>query len=220
MRSDALSPDAARHPLFRVKATLDTLLGWFLVALMGLAVVNVLWQVTTRFILGDPSAFTDELARYLLIWVGLFGAAYATGKRAHLAIDLLRLKLRGDALHWHGIGVGLVVGAFALAVMVVGGVRLVSLSFLLGQTSAALRVPLGYVYLAMPASGALIVTYLVLFIAERWRLLRGLAPVLPVLQETTAEAFAENTDPLRNASDETALTRRRPVPPPSPNPDV
>ena len=197
-----------RHPLYRVKATLDWVLGWFLVALMALAVVNVLWQVFTRFVLGDPSSFTDELARYLLIWVGLFGAAYASGKRAHLAIDLLRTRLSGRAVHWHGIGVGVVILAFALGVMVVGGWRLVSLSFLLGQTSAALGVPLGVVYLAMPASGALIAVYFALFIAERTRLLRGLAPALPVLQETTAEAFAETADPARLGADELDLTHR------------
>ena len=98
--------------------------------------------------------------------------------------------------------------------MVVGGVKLVSLSFLLGQTSAALGVPLGVVYLAMPASGVLIVFYFALFITERVRLLRGLPPALPVLQETTAEAYAENADPAQVGADETDLTRGGPAHPP------
>lgn len=219
MRSDpsSLSPEMRAHPLYRVKSTVDLVLGWALVVLMGLAVLNVLWQVTTRFLLNNPSSFTDELARYLLIWVGLFGAAYATGKRAHLAIDLLRTKLRGRSVHYHGILLGVFVAAFALFVMVVGGVRLVSLSFLLGQTSAALRIPLGVVYLAMPASGALIVFYSALFIVERVRLLKGLSPALPVLQDTTAEAYADTTDPTRVASDEVSLTHGGPeTPPPAP----
>ena len=150
--------------------------------------------------------------------MGLFGAAYATGKQMHLAIDLLRTRLSGRAAHWHGIFVGACVLLFALFVMVIGGVRLVSLTFLLGQTSAALKVPLGLVYLALPASGALIVFYSVLFIAERLRLLRGLPPTLPVLIETSAEAYAENVDAGRVAPDEPALTATdptEPVPPPS-----
>ena len=199
-------PDQTPHLLFRLKAHVDRLLGWFLVALMGLAVVNVLWQVFTRFVLEDPSSFTDELARYLLIWVSLFGAAYASGKRAHLAIDLVRARLRGAAVHWHGIAVGTVILAFAVLVMVVGGVRLVSLSFLLGQTSPALGVPLGVVYLALPASGGLIAFYFALFLTERARLLRGRAPSLPVLQETTAEAYAETADPARMVSGGPDLT--------------
>ena len=204
------------HPLYRLKARVDWLLGWFLVVLMAVAVVNVLWQVFTRFVLSDPSAFTDELARYLLIWASLFGAAYASGKRAHLAIDLLRTRLRGRAVHWHGILIGAVIFAFALLVMVVGGVRLVSLSFLLGQTSPALGLPLGVVYLALPASGALIAFYFAVFIAERLRRLRGLPPTLPVLLETTAEAYVETADTARVSPDEPDLTHPGAPPPPAP----
>ena len=206
LEAAAVPPEMRAHPLYRIKSRVDWLLGWLLVVLMALAVVNVLWQVFTRFVISDPSSFTDELARYLLIWVSLFGAAYASGKRAHLAIDLLRTRLRGRAVHWHGIFVGAIIFAFAFLVMVVGGVRLVSLSFLLGQTSPALGLPLGVVYLALPASGALIAFYFVLFIVERTRLLRGRPPALPVLQETTAEAFAENVDAGKMAADEPDLT--------------
>jgi TRAP-type C4-dicarboxylate transport system permease small subunit len=90
--------------------------------------------------------------------------------------------------------VEVVAALFALFVMVIGGAKLVSLTFLLGQTSAALQVPLGFVYLALPVSGALIVFYIVLFLIERTRLLRGLPAVLPVLVGTTAEAYAERVD--------------------------
>ena len=57
-----------------------------LATLMGLLVVDVIWQVATRFILNNPSSFTDELARFLLIWLGLLGAALVSGHRMHLAI--------------------------------------------------------------------------------------------------------------------------------------
>ena len=57
---------------------------------MGASVANVLWQVYHALrARASPSGFTDELARYLLIWLGLLGAAYAVGQRMHLAIDLL-----------------------------------------------------------------------------------------------------------------------------------
>ena len=60
-----------------------------LIFLMAFLVVDVLWQVLSRYILVSPSSVTDELAGYLLIWVGLLGAAYVSGKNEHLAIDLL-----------------------------------------------------------------------------------------------------------------------------------
>ena len=45
-----------------------------LIFLMAFLVVDVLWQVLSRYILVSPSSVTDELAGYLLIWVGLLGA--------------------------------------------------------------------------------------------------------------------------------------------------
>ena len=46
---------------------------------------------------GFPEFRTDELAGYLLIWVGLLGAAYVSGKNEHLAIDLLLQHMRPPA---------------------------------------------------------------------------------------------------------------------------
>ena len=53
------------------KNKVDRALEWALILLMGANVLNVLWQVFTRFVLRHPSSFTEELARFLLIWVGL-----------------------------------------------------------------------------------------------------------------------------------------------------
>jgi TRAP-type C4-dicarboxylate transport system permease small subunit len=128
-----------------LKMRVDTALGWVLTAVMGLAVVNVLWQVFTRYVLASPSGYTDEAARYLLVWVGLLGAAYAAGRRLHLAVDLLPRKLEGRARGVLGLVIDLLIGLFALLVMVFGGARLVALTLLLEQRSAALGVPLGYV---------------------------------------------------------------------------
>ncbi len=141
------------------RSAADRVLGWMLAVLMGVSVINVLWQVFTRFVLANPSSFTEELARYLLIWIALLGAAYAAGRQMHLAIDLLPSALKGKARRILGALVNALVSLFALAVFVVGGIRLVSLTLTLGQTSAALHIPLGYVYLALPVSGLLIMWY-------------------------------------------------------------
>ncbi|MCK4758607.1 MAG: TRAP transporter small permease subunit, partial [Candidatus Aminicenantes bacterium] len=66
--------------LEKIKKRVDTILEGILITVMAANVLNVLWQVFTRFVLRDPSSFTEELARYLLIWVGLLGASYAAGQ--------------------------------------------------------------------------------------------------------------------------------------------
>ena len=72
-----------------MRKQIDKGLELLLIGLMALLVVDVLWQVLSRYVLASPSSFTDEVAGFLLIWVGLMGAAYVSGREEHLAIDLL-----------------------------------------------------------------------------------------------------------------------------------
>lgn len=173
-----------RPPLLRAsadggfKGALDRVLAWACATLMGLSVLNVLWQVITRFVLGNPSGFTDELARFLLIWLGLIGAAYAVGQRMHLAIDLLPRALDEKPRARAALGIFLqgAILAFALGVMVYGGGNLVRLVTLLGQRSAALGVSLGAVYSVLPIAGAVIALYAGLGVADHVRVLTGALP--------------------------------------------
>ena len=73
----------------KFQKNLNRVLEVFLVILMSILVVDVLWQVFSRYLLSSPSSFTDELAGFLLIWVGVLGAAYVAGRQEHLAIDIL-----------------------------------------------------------------------------------------------------------------------------------
>ena len=81
--------------LEKFKQPIDRLLAGFTVAVMAMLVVCVVWQVFSRYVLAQPSTMTDEIARFSMIWVGLLGAAYATGKRRHLSIDLFVSDLTG-----------------------------------------------------------------------------------------------------------------------------
>lgn len=142
-----------------LRKIVDRVLERMVVVAMGALVLDVLWQVFTRFVLSDPSSFTEELARYLLIWVGLLGAAYAAGRNMHLALDLLQAKLRGKKARVMQIVIEFIVLAFAVAVLLVGGSRLVYVMLRLGQTSPALGIALGYVYAVVPISGLVIAFY-------------------------------------------------------------
>ena len=101
--------------LTRVVDDLEHALGWLLVALMGVMVIDVTWQVVSRFLVRAPSSFTEELAGFLLIWIGVLGAAYGFRTRAHLGIDLLVSRLRPNARHTATIIAHALVVAFALS---------------------------------------------------------------------------------------------------------
>ncbi len=127
-----------------------------LVLLMSVLVIDVCWQVFSRYVLQDPSSFTDELARYLLIWLSLLGAAYVTGKDEHIAIDLLSKKMNSTA---NVILKNSLVLFFSLSVLVFGGIYLVTTMLALQQLSATLQIPMGYIYLVIPLSGFIMCYY-------------------------------------------------------------
>jgi len=135
---------------------IDKSLEWILVFLMSILVVDVIWQVFSRYVMNSPSSFTDELAGFLLIWVGLLGAAYVAGKREHLAIDLLIQKSSPQRKFKLEMIISAIIVVFAITVMIIGGSWLVYTRFYLSVKSAALGMPLGIVYLVLPLSGILI----------------------------------------------------------------
>ncbi len=142
-----------------MRATIDKILERLLIVIISVMLIAVIWQVVSRYLLGAPSTLTDEIASFSLIWLGLFGAAYATGKEIHLAIDLIpaRTIQKSPALFSGIVTISVVV--FAFFVMVVGGARLCWITYTLDQRSAALEIPLAFIYSAVPVSGSLIVYY-------------------------------------------------------------
>ena len=143
-----------------VRTYLDKALEWFLVTLMVLLLADVLLQVASRYLLANTISFTDELAGFLLIWVGMAGAAYVTGQeKGHLAITYVKDKFNPSHQKWLELTIHLVILAFAIGVLLVGGIWLVYTRFYLGQISPSLEISLGYIYMVVPLSGLIIAFY-------------------------------------------------------------
>lgn len=145
---------------------LDTVLEPTLLAALVVLVVVVLWQVFSRYVLKAPSTMTSEIARFLLMWLTLLGAAWVVGQRSHLAIDLLADKLSSKNRHKLSIVLILLMATFSFFVLLVGGISLVQMTLKLMQMSTVLQVPMGYVYLALPISGAFMVCYCICALFE------------------------------------------------------
>ncbi len=142
-----------------MKTTINKTLEKILVALLAIMLISVVWQVFSRYVLKAPSTITDEVSSFSLIWTGLLGAAYATGQKLHLAIDLIpEHAVAKNRSVYEGI-VHFSVFFFAFCVMIIGGIRLCWLSFVFEQTSATLEIPMWIVYTVVPLSGILICYY-------------------------------------------------------------
>ncbi|WP_323838026.1 TRAP transporter small permease [Photorhabdus africana] len=148
-------------------------LAFFTVSLSVFLVFCVTWQVVSRYVFGTPSTVTDELARYLFMWVAMIGAAYTTGQHRHLAIDLLTMKLKGIGKNSVGLVIQAAIVLFASIVLVYGGSVLVISTLETGQITPALGLPMGYVYLCLPISGVLMICYVLVDIVALIRNFSG-----------------------------------------------
>ncbi len=143
----------------KVYHAINRAIEFFLVTIFALLVIDVLWQVFSRYVLGQSYSFTEEFARFAMIWLAILGAAYLNGKREHLTMDFLVRKLSGERLKKRMQMIEVLMFVFALVVMVIGGGNIVFTTLSLGQVSPAMHISLGYVYAIVPFSGLLIMFY-------------------------------------------------------------
>jgi TRAP-type C4-dicarboxylate transport system permease small subunit len=138
---------------------IDKVLNSVMRAIMAFAmlvlVVGGFWQVFSRFVLSNPSTFTDELLRYMLIWSGLIGSAYCFYKNEHLSLGLVKDRLQGKAKITLTIFNEVVILAFVFYIYIFGGMKLVSVN--IAQLSSVLRISMGLIYAVLPISGVFII---------------------------------------------------------------
>ncbi|MDO5519337.1 MAG: TRAP transporter small permease [bacterium] len=120
-------------------------------------VLGCCWQVITRFILHNPSKYTEELLRYMLIWVTMLGVPYAYGKNRHLSINLMVKKFTPKNELRMKLFIELLVMALSIFVMIIGGIKVTLNSA--GQISPAIQIPMQIYYICVPICGILMVIY-------------------------------------------------------------
>ena len=143
----------------KIYQNINRIIEFVLIAIFALLVLDVLWQVFGRYVLKQSFSFTEEFARFALIWLAILGAAYLNGKREHLSMDFLLRKLSPEKLKKRMQTIEVLMFVFALVVMVIGGGNLVYTTLYLGQISPAMHISLGYVYAIVPISGLLIMFF-------------------------------------------------------------
>lgn len=144
----------------------NRMLELFLIIIFALLVLDVLFQVFSRYLMGRSFAWTEEFARFSLIWMTIIGAAYLNAKREHLSMDFLYDKLSIQNKRVASILIEIFIFLFGFIVMVCGGINLVYTTLHLEQLSGTLRIPLGYVYAVLPFSGLLVMCFSIYHISK------------------------------------------------------
>lgn len=148
----------------KLRTILDRILMFVTVTLFLVMVAVTTWQVISRYILSDPSSITEEFLKYSLIWLSMLAAAYAVGKKSHIAFTLLSDRLKPQRRKSVNILIELCFVAFAVIIMIYGGGKAVSLT--MAQLSPSLQLPMGIVYLSLPVAGIFITIYSIINVYE------------------------------------------------------
>jgi len=138
----------------------------FAMLLLGMLVLSTLLQVLSRYVLRHPFDWTEEVARYVFIWVAMIGAGMAAKDRAHFFVDLLLERLSPELGRYVTLGVGIVSTAFPLVVSWAAVELAVSNQV---QDSPVLTVPMSVPYLAIPVGLILMALFTLI---DTWRILR------------------------------------------------
>mgnify|MGYP003373436213 CR=1 FL=1 len=148
----------------KIKTFLDKLLFSICVVIMVVLVIDVTWQVLSRYLVGEPSLFTDEAARFLMVWLTFLGGAYMFGSDSHLSVNSLRDMMPAKLQNTVFVFTYLLIGAFAVLVMILGSQLLILRT--LSQPSPSLGIPMGYFYSILPISAGFIIAYMILNLGE------------------------------------------------------
>ena len=129
----------------------------FAVVLIAVMVLLVVWQIVARYLLHQPSSFSEALTTYMFVWLVVVTATYAFGSRDHMCISFLNDKLRGMAHTVVNILIELITIVFAALVMTYGGAVIARMNLV--QVDAALHIPTGVIYSVIPICGVIIIFY-------------------------------------------------------------
>lgn len=137
----------------------------FLGAVSFIAMVGLTcWQVFTRYVLKNPSSWSEELVSYLFAWATLIGACIVSGERGHMNIPILVDKFGEKYKKLFLIIAELIAFLFSAVILVYGGVQITLLA--MGQLTSSLGVAIGIFYIILPLCGLINMIYSVLNIID------------------------------------------------------
>lgn len=167
-----------------IRRGLGAALLWACAVLLAVMTALVIYQIVTRYVLGSPVAFTEELVRYALIWLTFLAGTYAFVHREHMALTILRDRFPGRSRTVLVTAIDALVLVLAVLVLGIGGGMLAWESR--GDVSALLGISRGWVYLISPVAGLAIALAQALNIIDDLRADDGAEPTAPAARKEAA----------------------------------
>lgn len=138
----------------------------FLIGFMIAGMVIIVFSnVISRYFLNASIAWSEEISRWMFIWLVFLGAIMAYVNNEHLGLDII-IKLFPKKITQLLIILADVLVLIVTAIMLKGGIDMTADSFASGWVSSAVPIKYGYVYLAVPLSMAILLIEIIVKLAK------------------------------------------------------
>jgi TRAP-type C4-dicarboxylate transport system permease small subunit len=135
---------------------------WICILFSGALFILVIAQILFRYVIKISAPWTEEAARYLMIWMALLTAGIAFQKGQHFNIDFVTSRLKSETRQKLAILTGLLTLLFILCI-ILWGVPFAKLGFF--TISPGLEITMFLPYLAVPVAGAVMLLNLVVYLS-------------------------------------------------------
>jgi TRAP-type C4-dicarboxylate transport system permease small subunit len=146
---------------FRATESINRWIRWICIILSGAVFILVMAQVFFRYVIQFSAPWTEEAARYLMIWMALLAAGLAFQKGQHFNIDFVTSRLRAHARRRISLFTAFLTSIFILCI-IIWGVPFATLGFF--TISPGLEITMFLPYLAIPVAGIVMMLNLIVYI--------------------------------------------------------
>jgi TRAP-type C4-dicarboxylate transport system permease small subunit len=158
------------NSILRILIKLDNALAkteaTLLIGLVSAMTVIVFSQVVYRYVLAQPLHWSEEMARYLFVWLSILGATLGVQKRGHFGLDILYRMLPDRGKRILAFVVHLLMGT-VIFVILFQGITLVQKT--IPQESPAMGISMGWAYACLPVGAGLMAVHLLVIFFKDWK---------------------------------------------------
>jgi len=149
----------------KVSRTSERIVQYTLVGMVAIMTVIIILQVFMRYLFLYSLSWSEEVARYLMIWVSFLGASLALKYGFHIGVEFVINRIPEKMREWVNLIAKIGILIF-LIYFTIGGFR-VSWA-VRDQDSPALLFSMAYAYLSAPVGGVFMIIQLLSLLVEDW----------------------------------------------------
>jgi len=151
-----------------VKKFLNNFEEYFVVWTMAIMTILVFIQVVMRYVFSNSLSWSEEMARFIFLWLSWIGASYAVKERSHFRVEMFANMIKGKSRLYFEYLVLIIWFVFSF-VLTWYGTELILFISESGQTSAAMDLPMSWPYASVPVGCGLMCIRLLIEMYKLYR---------------------------------------------------